>query len=87
MAAKAQGSKPKMVEIEAPLRVQNKQITPEVNVELFHLLLTFAIRMGFHIGHAELNAGRAADTAQIHLDKFVHAQICMEQIYPYLVER
>jgi hypothetical protein len=53
----------------------------EVNAKLFHLLLTFAIRMGFHIGQMELNA---VNGRQINLHTFVHAQNCIEEIHPSL---
>jgi hypothetical protein len=60
--------------------------SPEESAQLFHLLLTFAIRMGFTIGHTDLNENRVIK-AQIHLDKFVKAQYCVEKMHPNLNTR
>jgi hypothetical protein len=52
----------------------------KAETELLHRLLTFAIRMGFHIGHTALNAGMRK-TSQIDLHEFVRAQSDLEKIY------
>jgi hypothetical protein len=71
------------------LETMSSEEQKNTNTQLFHLLLTFAIRMGFNIGHKELNDAGHNQHHDVHLDfeHLVHAQICMEEIYPDLKDR
>jgi hypothetical protein len=59
------------------------------NAELFHRLLTFAIRMGFHIGYKELNGAllmHEGKSHQVDLPKFVRAQNAFEKMHTEFVQ-
>jgi hypothetical protein len=64
------------------LESMEAEVQTKVNAMLFNWLLTFAIRMGFHIGQTALNAAAVMHEgeAKVDLFQFVRAHNALEKM-------